>query len=52
MEVALKKICLNELEEFIVFEQPVELYQLGFELQLELGDQLEEVHGIVSIDYH
>lgn len=52
VEVALKKICLNELEEFIVFEQPVELYQLGFELQLELGDHLEEVHGIVSIDYH
>lgn len=50
VEVAFKKICLKELEEFIVFEQPLELYQLGFEL--ELGEHLEEVHGIVSIDYH
>ena len=26
--------------------------QLRFHFEFELGHQLEEVHGIVSIDYH
>jgi hypothetical protein len=50
--VAFEKICLYELEKFVVLEQHIELCQLGFELQLEFGEHLEEVHGIVSVDYH
>ena len=45
VEAAFKKICLEELEEFIVFEQPVELYQLGFELELSLGTNSKRFMG-------
>src|SRR5215208_1460375 len=50
--VAFEKICLEEVEKLVVLEQHIELCQFGFELQLELGDHLEEIHGIVSVDYH
>src|SRR5688572_33461744 len=46
------EIRFHHGEEFVVIEQFIELGQLRFELQLEFGDQLEEVHGVVSIDYH
>ncbi|MDQ3862020.1 MAG: hypothetical protein M3317_00675 [Actinomycetota bacterium] len=45
-------LCLHPLEEHIVIEQFVKLGQLRFELKSELGNHLEEVYGIVSIDYH
>jgi hypothetical protein len=50
--VTLNQIRLEELEEFVVIEEHIELCQLGFELELELGHHLEEVHGIVSVYYH
>jgi hypothetical protein len=47
-----REIGLHPLEKHIVIEQFIELSQFGFELKVRLGDQLEEVHGIVAIDYH
>jgi hypothetical protein len=47
------EIRFDPLEEDIVVQQPIQLSQLWFEPQLELGDQLlEEVLRIVAIDYH
>src|SRR5215203_3264490 len=46
------EIGFHHREEFVVIEQFIELDQLRLELKLELGDHLEEVHGLVSIDYH
>src|SRR5215207_8243157 len=50
--VALAKIGSDSLEEDIILQEPIELGQLGFELQLELGYHLEEVYGIVAVDNH
>jgi hypothetical protein len=50
--VALGKVGFHHRKELIVVEQSIELSELRFELKLELGDQLEEVHGMVAIDYH
>jgi hypothetical protein len=50
--VALKKIRLEEFEEFIVIEELIKLGKLRFELHLKFGHQLEEVYGIVAVDYH
>ena len=50
--IALEEIGSSPREEFIVIEQHIESCQLRFHFEFELGDQLEEVHGIVSIDYH
>src|SRR5215213_5601655 len=50
--VAHGKVGFHHREELIVVEQSIELFQLRFELKFELGHQLEEVYGIVSIDYH
>ena len=50
--MAFEEIGLHEVEEFVVIEQSIEVGKLRLELEVELGDQLEEVHGVVSIDYH
>jgi len=46
------EIRLHPTEKHLVIEQFVESAQLRLKLEVELGDQLEEVYGIVSIDYH
>ena len=50
--MASEQISLHEVEQLVVIEQFVEAGEFGLELKLEFGNQLEEVHGIVSIDYH
>src|SRR5215210_3853870 len=50
--IASQQIGLHEVEQLVVIKQFVEAGEFGLELKLEFGDQLEEVHGIVSIDYH
>jgi hypothetical protein len=50
--MASQQIGLHEVEQLVVIEQFVEAGELGLELKLEFGDHLEEVHGVVSIDYH
>src|SRR5215207_5598473 len=50
--VTARKVRFDLLEEDVVIQQSIQLGQLRFELQLQLGHQLEEVHGIVAIDYH
>jgi hypothetical protein len=48
-----RKVRFDPLEEDVVVQQSIQLGQLRFELKLQLGHQLlEEVHGIVAIDYH
>src|SRR5215204_425069 len=50
--MAFEEIGLHEVEEFVVIEQSIKVGELRFELEVELGDQLEEVHGVVPIYYH
>jgi hypothetical protein len=50
--MASEQIGLHEVEQLVVIEQFVEAGEFGLELKLEFGDHLEEVHGIVSVDYH
>jgi hypothetical protein len=50
--MASQQIGLHEVEQLVVIEQFVEAGEFGLEFELEFGDHLEEVHGVVSIDYH
>src|SRR5215210_1282254 len=50
--MAFEEIGFHEVEEFVVIEQSIKVGELRFKLEVELGDHLEEVHGIAPIYYH
>jgi hypothetical protein len=50
--VACGQVGFHHFEESVVIEQFIKVGQLRFELKLKFGNHLEEVYGVVSIDYH
>ena len=50
--VAPSEIGADAGEQLVIIEESIELGQLGLELQPELGDEGEEIDGIVAVAEH
>src|SRR5512135_1886164 len=50
--VAPSQIGADAGEQLVIIEEAIELGQLGLELQPELGDEAEEIDGIVAVAEH
>jgi len=46
------EIRLHPTEKHLVIEQFVESGQLRLELEVEFGHHLEDVYGVIALDYH